>query len=103
MKAPFPEDLSVAMAGVRRQAAWSFLLCAPVLGAAVWWLPRQLEFRLEMAERLAFGARASLFVVLGIPIGVGTIARLRRKTPRDNAGSAYAPPSEQLRVPAEHA
>ncbi|EGI53949.1 hypothetical protein SUS17_3220 [Sphingomonas sp. S17] len=87
-KAPIPKDLSVAMAGVRRQAAWSFLLCALVLGAAVWWLPRQFEFPTEMADRLAFAARASLFVVLWVLIGVGTIARLRRKTPRDNAGSA---------------
>lgn len=97
--APIPQDLSVAMAGVRRQAAWSFVLCAPVLGAAVWWLPRQLEFPAEMAERLAFAARASLFVVLWVLIGVGTIARLRRKTPQDNAGSAYGPPTEQLKVP----
>lgn len=99
MKAPVPEDLSAAMAGVRRQAAWSFLLCAPVLGAAVWWLPQQLEFPADMAGRLAFAARASLFVVLWVLIGVGTIARLRRKTPQDNAGSAYGPPTEQLRVP----
>lgn len=98
-KAPIPQDLSVAMASARRKAAWSFLLCAPVLGAAAWWLPRQLEFPTEMAERLAFAARASLFVVMWVLIGVGTIARLRRKTPQDNAGSAYGPPSEQLRVP----
>ena len=57
--APIPQDLSVAMAGVRRQAALSFLLCAPVLGAAVWWLPQQFDFPTEMAERLAFAARAT--------------------------------------------
>lgn len=98
-KAPIPQDLSAAMAGVRRQAAWSFVLCAPVLGAAVWWLPQQFELPSGMAERLAFAARASLFVVLWVLIGVGTIARLRRKTPQDNAGSAYGQPTEQLRVP----
>lgn len=97
--APIPQDLSAAMAGVRRQAAWSFLLCAPVLGAAVWWLPQQFEFPAQMGERLAFAARASLLIVIWVLIGVGTIARLRRKTPQDNAGSAYGPPSEQLRVP----
>src|SRR3546814_19365033 len=32
-------------------------------------------------------------------IGVGTIARLRRKSAQDTAGSAFGPPSERLRIP----
>jgi hypothetical protein len=63
-KPPIPKDLAAEMARVRRQAALSFLFCAPVLGAAVRWLPQQLEFPAETAERLAFAARASLLIML---------------------------------------
>jgi membrane protein DedA with SNARE-associated domain len=87
------------MARVRRQAALSILFCAPLLAAAVWWLPQQFEFPADAGERLAFAARASLLIMLWVLIGVGTIARLRRKSARDTAGSAYGPPSERLRVP----
>src|SRR3546814_8729177 len=61
------------------------LFCAPILGVAVWWLPRQFEFLVEMAERLAFAARAGLLIMLWVMIGVGTIARLRRKSAQDTA------------------
>ncbi|MDP1616567.1 MAPEG family protein [Phenylobacterium sp.] len=98
-RAPIPKDLPAEMARVRRQAALSFLFCAPVLGAAVWWLPQQFEFPAEMGERLAFAARACLLIMLWVLIGVGIIARLRRKSAQDNAGSAYGPPTERLRVP----
>jgi hypothetical protein len=99
MKAPIPKDLDAEIARVRRQAALSFLFCAPVLGAAVWWLPQQLEFPDEMDERLAFAARASLLIMIWVLYGVGVIARLRRKSAQDTAGSAYGPPTERLRVP----
>lgn len=98
-KPPIPKDLAAEMARVRRQAALSFLFCAPVLATAVWWLPQQFEFPTEVGERLAFAARASLLIMLWVLIGVGTIARLRRKSAHDTAGSAYGPPSERLRVP----
>lgn len=97
--APIPKDLAAEMARVRRQAALSILYCAPLLAAAVWWLPQQFEFPTDAGERLAFAARASLLIMLWVLIGVGTIARLRRKSARDTAGSAYGPPSERLRVP----
>lgn len=99
MKAPIPKDLEAEIARVRRQAALSFLFCAPVFAAAIWWLPRQFEFPVEMAERLAFAARASLLIMLWVMIGVGTIARLRRKSAQDTAGSAFGPPSDRLRIP----
>lgn len=96
---PIPKDLPAEIARVRRQAALSFLFCAPFLAAAIWWLPQPFEFPAEMGERLAFAARASLLIMLWVLIGVGTIARLRRKSSHDIAGSAYGPPSERLRVP----
>ena len=99
MKAPIPDNLEAEIARVRRQAALSFLFCAPVIAAAVWWLPRQFEFPVEMGDRLAFAGRASLLIMLWGLIGVGTIARLRRKSAHDTAGSAYGPPSERLRIP----
>lgn len=98
-KPPIPKDLAAEIARVRRQAALAFLFCAPVLGAAVWWLPQQFEFPAEMGERLAFAARASLLIMVWVLFGVGIIARLRRKSARDTAGSAYGEPSERLRVP----
>lgn len=96
---PIPRDLPAELARVRRQAALSFLFCTPVLGAAVWWLPQQFEFPAEMGERLVFAVRASLLIMLWVLLGVGTVARLRRKSAHDTAGSAYGPPSERLRVP----
>ena len=98
-KPPIPKNLAAEMERVRRQAALSFLFCAPVLGAAVWWLPQQFEFPTEMSERLAFAARASILIMVWVLFGIGVIARLRRKSARDTAGSAYGEPSEQLRVP----
>src|SRR3546814_6850343 len=99
MKAPIPKDLEAEIARVRRQAAVSFLFCAPILGVACWWRARQFEFPGEMAERLAFAAGAGLLIMLWVMIGVGTIARLRRKSAQDTAGSAFGPPSERLRIP----
>lgn len=98
-KAPIPKDLEAEIARVRRQAALSFLFCAPIVGMAVWWLPRQFEFPRETGERLAFAARADLLIMLWVMYGVAVVARLRRKSAHDTAGSAYGPPSEQLRVP----
>lgn len=98
-KAPIPKDLPAELARVRRQAALSFLFCAPVLGATVWWLPQQFEFPAEIGERLAFAARASLLIMLWVLVGVGIVARLRRKSAHDTAGSAFGPPSERLKVP----
>lgn len=98
-KVPIPTDLEAEIARVRRQAALSFLFCAPLVGLAVWWLPQRFEFPVEAGERLAFAARASLLVILWVMYGVGVIARLRRKSAHDTAGSAWGPPSERLRVP----
>jgi hypothetical protein len=85
---PIPKDLPAEVAAARRQAALSFLFCAPFLAAAVWWLPQPFDFPAEMGERLAFAARASLLIMLWVLIGVGTIARLRRKSAHDIVGSA---------------
>ena len=63
-KPPIPKDLPAELARVRRLVALSFLFCAPVLGAAIWWLPQSFEFPAEMGERLAFAARASLLIML---------------------------------------
>lgn len=98
-QAPIPKDLHAEIARVRRQAALSFLFCAPVVAAVVWWLPQRFELPAEMSERLAFAARASLLIMLWVLYGVGVIARLRRKSAQDTAGSAYGRPSERLRVP----
>ncbi len=96
---PIPTDMAAVVAGIRRQAALSFLVCFAVLGAAVWWLPRQIDFPVDLAERLGFAARASLLIMLWVAIAVGIISRLRRFSAQDSPGSAYGPPSERLRVP----
>lgn len=97
---PVPADMAAERRGVRRQAALAFLCCAPVFGAAVWWLPQQIEFPIDVGERLAFAARAILLIVLCLTIAVGIVSTLRRYAePRDITGSAYGPPSERLRVP----
>lgn len=96
---PKPADMNAERAGIRRQSALAFLLCALALGLAVWWLPRLFEFPTATGDRLAFAARASLLVILWIAVGVRMVARVRFNSAQDNPGSAYAPPSDELRVP----
>ncbi|MBP2278588.1 MULTISPECIES: MAPEG family protein [Sphingomonas] len=74
-------------------------MCATVLGVATLWLPEQIELPRETAPRLAFAARESLLVMLWVAIGVGMVSTIRRYSAHDNPGSAFAPPSERLRVP----
>lgn len=99
-KVPIPDDMAAERAGVRRQAVLAFLLWLPVLGVAIWWLPKSVEFPSDTGERLGFAARAILLILLCLMIAVGIVSTLRRYAePRDITGSAYGPPSERLRVP----
>ncbi|KAF0133341.1 MAG: ribosomal protein L11 [Methylocystaceae bacterium] len=100
MKIPIPTDMAAERRGVYRQAALAFPFCAVILGAAVWWLPRRIEFPIETGERLAFAARAILLIVFCLLIAVGIVSTLRRYAEsRDITGSAYGPPSDRLKVP----
>jgi hypothetical protein len=92
-------DMAAERSGIRRRAAAAFLLCAVVLGVATLWLPEQIELPRETAPRLAFAARASLLVMLWVAVGVGMVSTIRRYSAPDNPGSAFAPPSERLKVP----
>lgn len=97
---PIPADMAAERRGVRRQGGLAFLLWVPVLAVAVWWLPQQVAFPTDAAERLAFAARAVLLIVLCLLVAVGIVSTLRRYAePRDITGSAYGPPSERLKVP----
>jgi len=99
-KIPIPADMAAERWGVRRQAGLAILFCGVVLGLAVWWLPRWLDFPVAIGERMAFAARAVLLIALCLLIAVGIVSTLRRYAePRDITGSAYGPPSERLRVP----
>lgn len=94
-----PEDIEAEQAGIRRGSAFAFGVCTAILGAAVWWLPPLVAFPAQTGERLGFAARASLLVVLWIAVGVRMVARVRFNSAADNLGSAFASPSERIRVP----
>ncbi len=95
---PPPVDLAAEQRRVRRQAAVAVPVCAIILGAAVFWLPRQLELSDEMPDRLAFVLRADLFVAIWVLVAVRLVSRIRFISAEDNAGSAYGPPSPRLAV-----
>ena len=94
-----PLNMAAERSGIRRRAAWAFLLCALVLGVATLWLPEQIELPRGTAARLAFAARASLLVMLWLAVGVGIVWTIRRYSAHDNPGSAFAAPSDRLKVP----
>ena len=96
--APPAVDLPAEQRRIWQQAVRSFLLCAVVLGAAVYWLPQWADFPSETASRIAFALRADIFVAVWVLIAVRLVSRIRFVSEEDNAGAAYSPPSPRLAV-----
>ena len=94
-----PVDLPAEQWRVRRQALLSFLVCAAVLCAAVYWLPQRFDFPEDAAARVAFVLRANTLVIIWLLIAVGIVSTMRRYSASDIWGSAFAPPSHRLSIP----
>ncbi len=87
--------------GVLRGSMAAIGVCAGVLGAAHWLLPKLVRFPGGDVESvLTFWAGASLFIVVWVIVGIRMVSSGRRRSAKDIRGSAYAPPSDRIAVPA---
>lgn len=76
------------------------LVSAVVLCSVTTGLPAVVEVPNEMAARLAFAVRLDMIVGLWVVFAIRQVARIRFNSADDSRGSAYAPPSPRLAVPA---
>jgi hypothetical protein len=82
-----------------RTAGWiSLLALAAAVPLGYVALPAVIDFPQALAERLAFAARASLFVLLWVVAAVFMVSSGRRTSPADIGGSAGGPPSDRIAV-----
>lgn len=81
---------------VRSTAAFLVALASFALG--YYFLPLWFVFPVELAERIAFTAQVSVFIVLWVVFAIGVVSYRRRKSAADIRGSAYAPPSPYIAV-----
>lgn len=95
-----PVDLPTERRRIRIRGALAFVFCGIVLGLAAYWLPQWLSFPVVLADRLSFALRANLFILIWLLVAVGLVARIRRHSVEDNAGSAFSSPSARLAIPA---
>lgn len=80
--------------------ATAVLIVLVVLGAGVPLLGHLAPRLPSTADRLAFALRCQLFVALALGACIAAVAAGRFVSPADIAGSAFAPPSARLSVPA---
>ena len=95
-----PEAIDMARAerSIRTASLISILALAGAVPAGYFLLPLILTFPEVLAERLAFAARASIFVLLCVVIAIGMVSTARRFSPADIGGFAAGPPSEQIAI-----
>lgn len=95
-----PEDIDMAAEErAIRRAGWVALpivAATSLAGHAL--LPMMFAFPVDLADRLAFGLRALLFVWLWVLVGVLMVSTGRRHSAEDIGGSAAGPPSARLRI-----
>ncbi len=97
---PPPVDLPLEQRRIRHQSVLAALLCVVVISAAIFLLPFWIAFPVDQAERIAFALRADVLLVVNVMVGVRWVSSTRYHSAEDSAGSAYAPPSAILKVPA---
>lgn len=91
-------DMQRAERKIRFSGTFGFVIFSAAVGAAFLLLPSFIEFPVELAERLAFAARAGAVVLFCVLVAVGLVSTIRRFSPEDIGGSAAGPPSEKLAI-----
>lgn len=83
-------------------AAAILLTVVVTVGAWLWLPPRWVGIGAEpaLAERLAYALRVDLLIFLWLAGCIRVVASVRYRSDADRPGSAYAPPSPRLGVPA---
>lgn len=99
MPTPFV-DLPREQRRVTVRAIAATLVSIAVLSAATFGLPAVIDLPSDLAARFAFVLRLDLVVGLWVVFAVRQVARIRFISAEDSRGSAYAPPSQRLAVPA---
>jgi hypothetical protein len=95
---PEEVDMEAAEKTIRRAGSISFLAFIAAAFAGYYLLPMVVDFPIELAERIAFAIKASLFIWLWVLIAVGLVSTGRRTSPQDIGGSAAGPPSDKIAI-----
>lgn len=94
------EDLRAEQREVIVSGIAGAIFCASILAAGSSLLRRFFTFPGDFEGALGFVLRADLFIALWVVVAIRMVSRIRFRSSADNAGSAFSPPSAQLRVPA---
>lgn len=98
LKSPEEIDMVKTERSIRRASLASLLALACAVPASYFLIPMMFDFPMELSERLAFAAQASVFVLLGVVVGVGMVSTARRFSPTDIGGSAARRPSKNVAI-----
>jgi hypothetical protein len=98
LKPPEEIDMAGAERAIRRSLAMTLVALACAVAIARFVLPGLFDFPEELPGRLAFAARASVFVLLCVAAGILLVSNARRFSPADIGGSAAGPPSERVAI-----
>ncbi len=97
-KPPEEIDMEEAEHSIQRSSTISSLLAIAGFVAGYYGLPLVIELPVELADRLAFAAIASLFIAVWVLAAVMMVSTTRRFSPEDIGGSAAGPPSDKLAI-----
>ncbi|HQR88232.1 MAG TPA: MAPEG family protein [Caulobacter sp.] len=94
--------LSPDQMGIVRGSALALAIAGATLAAAWAWLPAQsmgVAPGFDAGERLVYALKTALPVFLWLAIAIRGVSGRRFTSPADIRGSAFAPPSPELKVP----
>ena len=95
---PEEVDMDRAERAIRLAGLISLGALAGAVPLGYFLFPMVVEFPEALAERLAFAAQASVFVLLCVVVAIGMVSTGRRFSPADIGGSAARAPSEKIAV-----
>jgi uncharacterized membrane protein YecN with MAPEG domain len=98
LKSPAKIDMGEEENAIRRGTVVAFLVCVVAFASAYLALPALVSFPSGTAERLAFAAKACVFVLAWVLASVLLVSTARRSSPADIGGAAAGPPSPALAV-----
>lgn len=95
-----PEEIDMVQAErtIRAAGMVSLVALAAAVPAGYFALPVIVTFPESLVERLAFAARASIFVLFCVVVAIGMVSTARRLSPHDIGGSAARAPSEKVAI-----
>lgn len=97
-KSPEAIDMVQAERSIRVASLASLVALAAAVSAGYFLMPAIFAFPEGLAERLAFAAQASIFVLLCLVVAIAMVSTGRRFSPDDIGGSAARPPSEKIAI-----